>query len=486
MNGAAQYWLRIVVVATLLVAGVSHAASLREQLDAIARKGTDNLEIIDFIVKRYKGGQIPLDAEGAGDCAAATCMAYRKVEIGDEVTSEREAVLLQMSRSEVEVMAGLAVGAAGMRAYGFAAMLAQNTLNNAVAGAAGARMPLGLNMLLGTMNSSRAQQDSLQFINPLSMFGSSSGFAFAAADMIDNTRDQIMAGAAQAQMEARKRADMAANAVAAQAEAIAGRMGQRYDINDINETVRTEGGDEFVMRNAKIWIDIDNLLLLKHRVEGTADNGQDFFIETINSDFRGVPGTELCEPYQTTMRMGGMMDEAQLAELAEAREQLAEMEAQLAAMPANQRQMMENMMGSQMDMLRNMTDDGVLENTQIVEEIYVNPDLSELFRVNPEGASGMTMAAAPGEENLVERIQRDLGVLGYDPGDATGELTTETAIAISQYQAANGLTVTGEASEALAAAISVEAGQMAEQLAAERQAERARAAAAATDTGACG
>jgi hypothetical protein len=213
------------------------------------------------------------------------------------------------------------------------------------------------------------------------------------------------------------------------------------------------------MRNLRVWIDTRYLLLLKHRVEGTSDDGQAFFVETVNSDFRRVPGTELCEPYKTTMRIGGIMDDEQMAQLAESREQLAEMEAQLRAMPANQREMMENMLGGQMEMLRNMTDDGVLEHTQIVEEIYVNPDLAELFRVNPDGAAGTVVVEAANEGNLVQRIQRDLETLGYDPGEINGELMTETVVAISQFQAERSLTVNGEATEQLAAAIAAEAAE---------------------------
>jgi hypothetical protein len=46
--------------------------------------------------------------------------------------------------------------------------------------------------------------------------------------------------------------------------------------------------------------------------------------------------------------------------------------------------------------------------------------------------------------DLTESVQNLLRALGYDPGPSDGELSTETMIAISQFQAEQGLDVTGE------------------------------------------
>jgi peptidoglycan hydrolase-like protein with peptidoglycan-binding domain len=56
-------------------------------------------------------------------------------------------------------------------------------------------------------------------------------------------------------------------------------------------------------------------------------------------------------------------------------------------------------------------------------------------------------------DELTEIVQKDLVALGYDPGNINGELTTETAIAISKFQAENGLDVTGKPSPQLAGII---------------------------------
>lgn len=56
-------------------------------------------------------------------------------------------------------------------------------------------------------------------------------------------------------------------------------------------------------------------------------------------------------------------------------------------------------------------------------------------------------------DELTEIVQKDLVVLGYDPGNINGEMTTETIVSISKFQAENGLEVTGEPTPQLAGII---------------------------------
>jgi len=56
-------------------------------------------------------------------------------------------------------------------------------------------------------------------------------------------------------------------------------------------------------------------------------------------------------------------------------------------------------------------------------------------------------------DELTEIVQKDLVVLGYDPGNISGEMTTETAIAISAFQSDHGLDVTGKPTPQLAGII---------------------------------
>lgn len=56
-------------------------------------------------------------------------------------------------------------------------------------------------------------------------------------------------------------------------------------------------------------------------------------------------------------------------------------------------------------------------------------------------------------DDLTKIIQEDLAAMGYDVGEASGERTVQTAIAISQFQAEYDLEVTGEPSPQLAGII---------------------------------
>jgi len=59
-------------------------------------------------------------------------------------------------------------------------------------------------------------------------------------------------------------------------------------------------------------------------------------------------------------------------------------------------------------------------------------------------------------DELLQRIQKDLVTLGYEPGNVDGDMTTDTTVAIAKYQAAHEMPVTGEVSPLLAGIISAE------------------------------
>lgn len=72
------------------------------------------------------------------------------------------------------------------------------------------------------------------------------------------------------------------------------------------------------------------------------------------------------------------------------------------------------------------------------------------------GARTMPSSKDLHSENLTEMVQNHLQALGYDPGNTSGEVTLETTIAISQFQAESGLAVTGEVTPQLAGALAAE------------------------------
>ena len=53
-------------------------------------------------------------------------------------------------------------------------------------------------------------------------------------------------------------------------------------------------------------------------------------------------------------------------------------------------------------------------------------------------------------------VQNHLQALDYDPGNTDGDVTTQTIVAISQFQAENDLAVTGEVTPQLVGILSAE------------------------------
>jgi peptidoglycan hydrolase-like protein with peptidoglycan-binding domain len=76
-----------------------------------------------------------------------------------------------------------------------------------------------------------------------------------------------------------------------------------------------------------------------------------------------------------------------------------------------------------------------------------------------QGGQAAPASESPTDE-LTQRIQRDLVALGYDPGAISGEMTVETAVAISQFQAANGMDVSGTVSPQLAGILAAQVDAM--------------------------
>jgi len=65
-------------------------------------------------------------------------------------------------------------------------------------------------------------------------------------------------------------------------------------------------------------------------------------------------------------------------------------------------------------------------------------------------AAAMLFSAPTNADELTQMVQQDLAAMGYDTGGTDGEMTMQTAVAISKFQAENNLEVTGQASPQLA------------------------------------
>ena len=56
-------------------------------------------------------------------------------------------------------------------------------------------------------------------------------------------------------------------------------------------------------------------------------------------------------------------------------------------------------------------------------------------------------------DELIKMVEQDLARLGYAPGPVDGEETVDTTVAITKFQAANGMDITGEVTPELARAL---------------------------------
>ena len=395
------------------------------------------LETVDLYVKRVQRGAIPglEPASGSGECSSfANCDVVQVTTVtnADGTTARHERLL---SSVEVSVLAGVNPGSVFLNELGSSMVAAQLLLNEA----------LGLTPMQNT--------DMPQWLDP-AVIGIIGGMmATSAADATQAAEDTLRNSEQVAQSDADQITSAIAQLEPAGTENVGGIDTELYSALNLDFPVQTVDGESFEMTAASIWIDPVNEVIVKHRFEGTATGqgeSRDFFIETINSDFRNPPGCgEMYEPYRRVMRMGGMLDAAQMAEMEEARVQLAEFEQQMASMPAQQRQMMERMMGPQMETMRSLVNGGAIENAEQTEEILCNPDLASLYSLGGQ-TPGADDPAGIINDVILRQIQLNLTTLGYAPGNTDGILDTLTSIAISQFQAEQGLMVTGEPSAELA------------------------------------
>ena len=208
--------------------------------------------------------------------------------------------------------------------------------------------------------------------DPRTMMG---GMATGARAFADAERQGGVDHAGDAQNTASQMAEFAEKAQLVGTELVDGRKAYHVQASDINH-VQNVDGQEFVMQTANLWIDTEHHVPLRTRMEGvirSADESRPFSIEQTRSDYRDVPNSNMYESYRQQMHISGMMDAAQQAQMQEAQKQIAEFERELARMPPDQRAMMESMMGSRLEMMRNMVSGGGYRSEVVIQEIRVNP-----------------------------------------------------------------------------------------------------------------
>lgn len=289
-----------------------------------------------------------------------------------------------------------------------------------------------------------------KFMWPSNMFAVGGRMMINTATAINETESSMASKNERAEAESDLIADLMNRLIPVGLQKIGDSSAIHYQATDMQASAPPNDNSGFVPTSASIWIDIDKYVVIKHRIDGvaTADGTTgEYYIEVENSDFRSPIGCgAMYEPYRRATRMGGILNDQQMAEMQDARLQLEDYDNQMASLPADQRAMMEDMMGDQMNTLRGLADNGAMEYVEEIEEVFCNPDLKVLF--------GRT--EAPSSEDLLQQIQVHLVALGYEPGNTDGILDMMTQVAISQFQAEHGLAVTGEPNQILAVALANE------------------------------
>ena len=228
-----------------------------------------------------------------------------------------------------------------------------------------AGLPRGLFSAMGKGGDPWATTDMRRMTGSMAMFARAAG---QAEQNQPSSGDQPAADASQMLAFARQ-------AEVVGTEQIDGRAAFHLRAEDLNQ-VQEADGQTFTIQAMSLWIDSTEYVPLQSKLTGVVTSGKEtrpFLIEKLDMDYRQVPDSKLYESFKQVLRIGGMMDAKQQAEMREAQKQMAEFEQQMAAMPASQRQMMEKMMGGRLDMMRKMAAGGGFETETSIEEIKVLP-----------------------------------------------------------------------------------------------------------------
>ncbi len=303
-------------------------------------------------------------------------------------------------------------------------------------------------------------------MNPRVMMGGNAEFLRAAADA--KRADQAYDPTDDARESLNHMQDFIEKAELLGTETVDGRKAWHLRATGLNHVEKNDGS-EYRIEAISMFVDTGEYVPLLMKMDGTMTSEgktQPMTMETLQADYRSVPGSSMYESYRQVMSMSGMLTPEQQAQMADAQKQLAEFEKQKKSMSPQQLAMMESMMGPQLKMMENMANGKGIEFETLVDSIRINPELKDAMgnpcpgTGSPAVAAVKTDSATGGEAKVVKTaasaadgmtlmIQEDLAALGYNVSP-TGEMDTNTAIAISQYEAENGMPVTGKPSPQLA------------------------------------
>lgn len=168
-------------------------------------------------------------------------------------------------------------------------------------------------------------------------------------------------------------------------ETVDGRQAYHLRADGLNISQESDGG-EFIIQELDMWVDAVEYVALRTKMGGIARSGKEtrpITLERLDMDYRKVPESRMYESYRQVMRMEGLMDAQQQAEMQQAQQQLADFERQMDQLPPGQKDMILRQMGPQMEMLRSLASGGGAEFVTEVHEIVVNHcSLDEPYQPN--------------------------------------------------------------------------------------------------------
>jgi hypothetical protein len=136
---------------------------------------------------------------------------------------------------------------------------------------------------------------------------------------------------------------------------------------------------EFILNDLHLWVDAENYVPLKMQMIGVANAGgemREMRIEREDMGYRTVPGCgSMYEPQRSVMRMSGVLNAAEQAQMDEARLKMAEFESQMASLPQSQRDMIMRQMGPQLEMFRGMAEGQGIEVVSLTTGMRCNAGL---------------------------------------------------------------------------------------------------------------
>ena len=168
--------------------------------------------------------------------------------------------------------------------------------------------------------------------------------------------------------------DLAEQARLVGTEQVDGRDAYHLAASDINRVEDIGMDGTFTMNGIDVWVDTDKYVPLRMVMNGvmnTDGNDRPMTMEIDQQDYRDVPGSNMYESYRQVMRMNGEMSDEMKAQMEQARAGLEEFEKQMESMPESQREMMMNMMGDQVEMMRKLAAGDGLEIITEVTSITV-------------------------------------------------------------------------------------------------------------------